>query len=277
MITAEILFACAWAIIKWAGSYFSVFEVVFFRATLSLAILIPFMIVRGSSFKGKNNRLLLLRSLFGFLGVATSFTAMIYMNLGNASVLLNTFPLFVAILAPLLINEKFRRLNFIFVIVAFAGIWMLTKPTRHIFQDISLLGLMSGIFAALSVICVRRLTLTDSSAVITLYFTAFTAIASIPFAIRDFAWPTPFEWLLLIVMGTAVTAGQLLMTKAYSYGRAATLSPFAYISVVCAYIFGILLWNDIPDTLSVIGALLVISTGIGITISEGRAKPELTT
>ena len=274
MIAAELIFACGWAMIKLAGSRLPVFEVVFFRASLSLLLLFAIMLWRGSSFRGRNHKLLFLRGLLGFLGIATSFTAMIKMNLGNASILLNTFPLFVALAAPILIGEKFRRINFIFVIIAFAGIGLIMKPTHHIFHDVALLGLMSGIFAALSVICVRRLTLTDSSSVITFYFTLITTLATIPFVAGEFVWPTKIEWLLLFGIGTAVTIGQLLMTKAYSYAHAATVSPFAYSSVILAYIFGIILWNDIPDIFSIIGGALIVATGIAITISEGRAEPQ---
>ena len=274
MIAAELIFACGWAMIKLAGSKLPVFEVVFFRASLSLIILTGIMLWRGSSFKGRNHRLLFLRGLFGFGGIATSFVAMIKMNLGNASILLNTFPLFVALLAPVLIGERFRRINFIFVIVAFVGIGLIMKPTHHIFHNVALLGLLSGIFAALSVLCVRRLTLTDSSSVITFYFTMFTTICAIPFAVSEFIMPTKIEWLLLVGIGTAVTVGQLLMTRAYSHAKAATISPFAYISVLGAYMFGIIIWNDVPDLLSVIGGVLIVATGIAITISEGRVEPQ---
>jgi drug/metabolite transporter (DMT)-like permease len=199
---------------------------------------------------------------------------MIKMNLGNASILLNTFPLFVALLAPVLIGERFRRINFIFVIIAFVGVGLIMKPTHHIFHNVSLLGLLSGIFAAFSVISVRRLTLTDSPSVITFYFTLLTTICAIPFAVSEFVMPTNIEWLLLVGIGTAVTVGQLLMAKAYSHAKAATVSPFAYISVIGAYMFGIIIWNDVPDILSIVGGVLIIGCGIAITISEGRVVPQ---
>ncbi len=274
MVAAELIFACGWAMIKLAGSRLPVFEVVFFRASLSLVILTVIMLWRRSSFRGKNHKLLFLRGLLGFAGIATSFVAMIRMNLGDASMLLNTFPLFVALLAPLLIGEKFRRINFIFVIIAFAGIGLIMKPTQHVFHNVALLGLASGVFAALSVICVRRLTLTDSSSAITFYFTLVTTLAAIPFISNDFVMPTKIEWLLLGGIGIAVTVGQLLMARAYSFAHAATVSPFAYSSVILAYIFGIILWDDIPDIYSIVGGVLIIASGIAITISEGRVESQ---
>lgn len=277
MLAAEIIFAFAWAAIKAAGERLPPFEVVFFRASLSLLILIGIMWWRGSSFKGNNYKLLLLRGFLGFLGMISSFTAMIKMNLGNASVLLNTFPLFVAVFAPLLIKERFIRLNFIFVLIAFAGITMILKPTGDIFQNVAMLGLFAGITIALSVLCVKRLSLTDSSSVITFYLTLITTVCSLPLAVYEFLWPTPFEWLLLLWIAFAVTAGQLMMVKAFRYAHAATLSPFAYASVLCSYLLGIVIWKDIPDILSVGGGVLIIASGIAITISEGRAKPVLPT
>ncbi len=272
MILAEFIFACGWAMIKWVGGRMPVFEVVFFRALLSLIILVLIMFWRGSSFYGKNHKLLFLRSVFGFLGIVTSFFAMIKMNLGNASILLNTFPLFVAIFAPIFIREKFSRINFIFVTLAFVGIIFIIKPTHHIFENVAFLGLLSGICASFSVLAVRRLTLTDTSSVITFYFTLFTSIASIPFIINKFVMPTTFEWMLLLGIGFAVTIGQLLMTKAYSYANAAIISPFAYISVILAYIFSIVIWNQVPDILSIVGGTLVIISCSAISVIEGKIK-----
>lgn len=277
IVIAEVIFAFAWAAIKTVGARLAPFEVVFFRAILSLLILIVFMLWRGNTFKGNNYKLLFLRGILGFLGMIASFTAMIKMNLGNASILLNTFPLFVAIFAPLFIGERFLRINFVFVLISFAGIIMILKPTSDIFHNVALLGLTSGILIALSVVCVKRLSLTDSSSVITFYFTLITAIVSFPFAARVFLWPTPFEWLLLIWIAFAVTAGQLMMVKAFRYARAATISPFAYVSVLCSYLLGIVLWHDIPDMLSLAGGALIIVAGVAITMSEGRVKPVIPT
>lgn len=273
MVVAESLFALAWAAIKTLGGRMPLFEVIFFRAVLSLIILTAIMLWRKSSFKGKNHKLLVLRGLLGFGGIVCSFYAMIKMNLGNASILLNTFPLFVALLAPFLIGEKFKPINFLFVIIAFAGITLIIKPTQHIIHNVAMIGLMSGIFAALSVISVRKLTSTDNSSVITFYFTAVVTVASLPFVARDFAVPSHIDWLLLLFMAFAVTIGQLLMTKAYSYAHAATISPFAYISVLLSYVLGVIIWSDIPDLFSIIGGVLIVISGIAITITEGRIKP----
>lgn len=273
MIIAESLFALAWAAIKTLGGRMPLFEVIFFRAILSLVLLTGIMLWRKSSFKGKNHKLLLLRGLLGFGGIVCSFYAMIKMNLGNASILLNTFPLFVALIAPFLIGEKFRPINFLFVTIAFAGIILIIKPTQHIIHNVAMIGLMSGVFAALSVISVRKLTVTDNSSVITFYFTAVVSAASLPFVAKDFVFPARFDWLLLVFMALAVTIGQLLMTKAYSYAHAATISPFAYISVLLSYILGVIIWADVPDLLSIIGGVLIIISGVAITVTEGRIKP----
>jgi drug/metabolite transporter (DMT)-like permease len=273
MIIAESLFALAWAAIKTLGGRMPLFEVIFFRATLSLILLTGIMLWRKSSFKGKNYKLLLLRGLLGFGGIVCSFYAMTKMMLGNASILLNTFPLFVALLAPLLIGERFKPINFLFVILAFAGIILIIKPTQHIIHNVAMIGLMSGIFAALSVISVRKLTHTDSSSVITFYFTAFVSAASLPFVAKDFIFPTRIDWLLIVGMALAVTMGQLLMTKAYSYAHAATISPFAYISVLLSYILGVIIWNDVPDLVSLTGGVLIVVSGVAITVTEGRIKP----
>lgn len=265
VVVAEIMFAFSWAIIKWVGARMPVFEVVFFRALLSLVFLIPIMLAKKISFRGKNYRLLFLRSLFGSLAAVTSFYAVSKMNLGNAITLLNTLPLFVALLAPLLIGERFGKKTFYFILIAFVGIVLIIKPTLDIFHNVALIGLSSGLFAALAMIYLRKLSFSDGATVVTFYFTFFMMITSFPFMISKFVLPTYFEAALFVLLGILITFAQLLMTKGYGYGRAATMASFAYVSVVVSYLLSVLFWDDIPDTWSIIGGTMVIFSGIAIT------------
>jgi len=272
MLAAQLLFVAVWSAIKHLGGRLPLFELVFFRAAISLVVLLPLTGWRHRSFKGNALVTLFLRAFFGFLGMVFGFYALTHMEMGNAITLFNTFPIFVALLAPPLLDESFSRLQFAFVLVAFVGIAMILKPNADIFQGASLYALLGGIMAALSMVCIRKLRMTDSVLIITLYFTAFTAIVSAPLAAIQFVKPMASEWGYLIFIGVAVTFAQLSLTRAYRYATAATIAPFSYISVVGSYIAGLAFFFEVIDLWSAVGAAIIIAAGTGVMLSAPRAQ-----
>ncbi len=272
MVAAEFVFVACWCAIKFLGGRLPLFEIVFFRAAISLVILIPLTYVRLKSFRIYNYRSIFVRSFFGFIGMFSSFYAMIHLNMGNASTLINTMPIFVAIFSPLLATEPFVRKQFFFVVIAFVGIAFILKPDLGLLDQSAISGLVSGLTTGIAMIGLRKLHATDNTMIITLYFTAFSALASLPFAIPHFIMPTKYEFAWLLVLGIIISFAQLFMTKSYQYGNAATIAPFAYSSVIMAYIAGLIFFAEVPDLWSVIGTVIIIASGIGVMLTAPRAR-----
>ncbi|MFH1830594.1 MAG: DMT family transporter [Pseudomonadota bacterium] len=268
MVFAQLLFVVGWVSIKFLGSRIPLFEIIFFRAIVSVVILLPLTWWRFGSVRGKDYFALFLRSLFGFLAMAMAFYAMIKMDIGNAATLFNTLPIFVALLAPAILGETFSTGKLILVIIAFAGIGMILKPDPDILNGASIYALMAGLLGALAMLFVRKLVATDSTLIIILYFTAFTAVVAAPFAAAKFIYPTSAEWVYLLVIGICTTLGQIFMTRSYRYGHASTIAPFSYASVIGAYIVGFTIFNEMPDVWSVMGATVIIASGIGIMFTQ---------
>lgn len=264
MIASELIFVGAWCAIKTLGRNLPLFEVVFFRSAASLPLLIPLIHLRRRSFIGKAWGMLFLRSLFGFIAMISAFYAMIHMSIGNASTLINSMPIFVAILAPITLREPMHAKQLILILGSFVGIGILMKPNVGIFETASIYGLSAAIFASFAMLCVRKLRMTDSALIITFYFTAFSTIASTPLAIISFVWPTSTQWLLIAFISITATAAQIFLTRAYRLGHAATIAPFSFTSVLGCFIAGIIIFDEIPDTRSIFGAIIVVASGVGI-------------
>ncbi|MBN1283372.1 MAG: DMT family transporter [Proteobacteria bacterium] len=264
MVSAQLLFAASWAVIKTLGRSLPVMELVFFRGLASVIIITSYMKLRGMSLRGQNHTALFLRALFGFVAMALSFYSMTKMKIGDASTLFNTLPIFVALLAPAFLGERFSLGKLALVVVAFGGIGLILKPDTSLFEGAAAYALMAGFLGALAMLCVRRMAASDSSLVITLYFTGFTALCSAPFAFSRFKAPTLEQWGLIAFIGVALTFGQILMVHAYKLGNASTIAPFSYASVIAAYFLGLLLFSEVPDLWSAMGAALVVGSGIGI-------------
>ena len=111
IILGELIFVVAWASVKKIGPRLPVFEIVFFRSFISLLILIPLMQWRHHTFHGTAWLTLFLRALFGWGAMILSFYSMIHIRIGDASTLLNTLPIFVALFSPTLLGEPFVKNN----------------------------------------------------------------------------------------------------------------------------------------------------------------------
>ncbi len=272
MLAAETVYVATWCAIKKLGGRLPLFEIVFFRAFFSLFVLLPLTYWRHRGFRARARWPLFLRSLFGFLAMFSSFYAMIHLRMGNASTLINTMPIFVALLATLLLHEPFGRRQFAFVLVAFVGIGLILKPDAGILEGPALIGLFSGVMSALAMIYLRRLHATDSTLIITLYFTAFSAACALPLAIRSFQMPTPVEWAWLVSIGTAITFAQLFMTRAYKFGHASSIAPFAYSAVILSYLAGLIFFEEVPDGWSLAGTAIIVASGVGVMLTAPMAR-----
>ena len=273
MLAAQAIFVSTWTVVKYVGREIPVFEIAFFRAVFSLVVLIPLTHMRLKTFKGRNLSILFLRALFGTIGMISAFYAMINMNLGDAVTLFNTMPILVALLAPAFLGEAFSKKQFFIIIIAFIGIALIIQPGKEMLDTTSLIALLSAFAAALAMLCMRKLGSSDSPYIITLYFTIFTAVVSAPMAFHTYIPPTPSQWGWLIFIGVVITFAQLFMAKAYKCGKASNIAAFSYASVVGAYFTALIFFSEIPDFISIIGAIIIVVAGAGITLISPQKTP----
>lgn len=272
MSASELIFVAAWVSIKILGRHLPLFEVTLFRAAASLVLLVPLVWWQQGSFRGRAWKTLFWRSFFGYIAMLLSFFAMIHMDIGNASTLINTMPIFVAIMAPIALRERFSRAQFALVALSFGGVALLLKADAGVFDAIAGIALLAALFAALAMLCLRKLRSSDSALIIAFYFTAFSTVASLPLGIAEYVPPTAFEWWLVALIGVSATLGQIFLSKAYKFGNAATIAPFAYVAVIGCYVAGLLVFDEIPDLWSIAGAAIIIACGIGIMLLAPAAQ-----
>jgi drug/metabolite transporter (DMT)-like permease len=225
--------------------------------------------------KTKNLRGHLGRGLAGVAAMYCYFYAIAHLPLAEAVLLNFSTPLFIPFIAHLWLGEKVSARIWAAIGVGFVGIVLILKPGLDLFTPVSLIGLASGLFAALAMVSIRRLTHTEPTLRIVFYFSAVcTAVSAVPLIWRWQA-PDPGLWTLLILMGALASLAQLLLTRAYSHAPAAQVGPFTYSTVVFAAAIGWMFWGEIPDLLSFGGTALVCLAGImTIRFAGQRLLPE---
>jgi drug/metabolite transporter (DMT)-like permease len=272
MLAAALLFAATGAIIKHVSAQLPNEMVVFFRSFFGLLALAPFFVRHGPRYYA-THRLgaHLVRALAGLTAMYCYFYAIAHLPLAEAVLLNYTAPLFIPLAALLWVGERFSRKLWWPIGIGFVGIVFILKPGQSLLAPIAVIGLASGLFSALAMAGIRKLTNTEPAIRVVFYFSlTSTLVAALPLTWR---WQTPAAdlWLPLILIGVLSTLAQILMTRGYAHAPAAQVGPFLYAIVVFAGLFGWALWQEIPDWLSLVGTLLVILAGILAIHLGGRA------
>jgi len=276
VLTSALLFAGVGALVKAASADLPTEVIVFFRNAVAMAFLLPWLLIRHRNLSLKTScpHLHLLRAAAGLGAMYCFFIALKRLRLADAMLLCYTLPIFIPIIEWLWLKEPVSRQTKIAVIVGFIGIALVLKPGFGLFQAAGLVGLASGLLAALAIVGIRRMTSTEPVVRVVFYFTVFgTLVSAVPLA---WTWQNPQGHLLwvLCVMGVLAIMAQMCLTKGYSLAPAGQVGPFNYGNVVFAAFLGWMLWGETLDGLTLAGAILTCSAGIIATYhSERPIKP----
>ena len=261
VIGAALLFAIMGALVKTVSTQLPSTMVVFFRNTLGLVALLPWLLQGGiAGLRTANLRLHLWRSLSGVTAMYCFFHALAHLPLAQAVLLNYTAPLFIPLIAAVWLKEPFPRTVRWAVLVGFIGIALILKPGVVRFDLDGLIGLAAGIFTAFAFTSMRRMGKIEPTTRIVFYFGVIAAlISAVPLA---WTWisPAPQLWGRLLLIGLLATSAQLLVTRAHAYAPAARIGPFMYSIVVFATLLGWILWGERFDVWSVFGAVLVVGS-----------------
>ncbi|MCI7469261.1 MAG: DMT family transporter [Lachnospiraceae bacterium] len=238
----------------------------FFRNAFAAVIAIIALARTDEKFHIKKGSLpgLFARSISGGLGMILNFYAIDRIGLADANILNKMSPFFAIIASIFILKEIPKKADWIAVIIAFVGAVFIIKPSANITSLYALAGLLGGLGAGIAYTFVRKLGQQgERGPVIVAFFSIFTCCLCLPSMIADFHPMSALQWLFLILAGLAAAGGQFTVTAAYKYAPAKNISVFDYSQVIFASIWGALVFNELPDYLSVIGYVIVISCAVG--------------
>lgn len=276
VVLASAMFAVMGAAIKTISRDLPVEMIVFFRNLFGLVMLAPWLIRAGMvGLATQRLPLHATRTLSGLAAMYCFFYALGHLQLGEAVLLNFSAPLFVPVIAWLWLRESVTGSLVWALLVGLAGIALILKPTAGLVDPVALIGLVSGLCAAVATVTVRGLARTEPPERIVFYFSAMgTAVAALPM-LRAWIEPDALQWLTLVLIGTFATGGQVLLTRGISLVPAATLGPFTYASVVFAAVIGWLVWGEVLDASTLLGGLLVCAGGVLVLRGQRADRPVL--
>ncbi len=209
-----------------------------------------------------------LRAVLSIIAMYGFFYGITKMPLVNTLTLVFIAPLIVTALSPTLLKEKVGWRRWIAVILGFIGVLIILRPGNGTFSLASLSVVASAFAYALLAITARKLASTESTIAMSVYVLVGPLIASLFFLSNNYNPPTKSAWIIFFLAGVASVGVWLGYISAYKKSSPLVLAPFEYVALIGAAIAGYLIWDEIPDRYVVLGAFIIICSGIFVAYRE---------
>ncbi len=260
-----LMFAVLDTSAKWLVQTVPVLQVVWlrfvFHALLTTAIFMPSMGV--GLFKIHNPRLQLLRGVMLALMTGLNFFALQYLQLAETGAVQFSVPILIALISALWLHEKLDLKKWLAICMGFAGVLVIIRPGSNGFHPAILLSIMNALLYAAFNLMTRRLAGSDHPISTQLASAMVPSVVLAPFAI--WYWQTPDSWqvwCILVLAGLTGGLGHTASALAHRYATAAVLGPFLYQQIIYMSFGGWLIFGQIPDAAVILGAAIVVLSGL---------------
>ncbi len=298
ILLAMMVFSIQDGIMKHIYSFVSLYEVYLIRTLVSFALILIFLKSTNKKieFKTQYPLLTFCRVILFFFGFSSFYISLTVLPLGLATALFFVTPFLITIFAHFFLEEKIGVRRWSAVVVGFIGVYVTLNPDFNNFNYLSLLPILCAFCYSLSMIIIKKTSEKDSvyTQTFTFYFGAIIFSVIFYFIIGDGHYNTTEhpasqfifrEWfvnlensiLYMVATGFTATIAFLLLFTAYSIASPAVVSPFEYSILLWSPLIGWLYFNEIPSFNTVIGILIIISSGIYIFMREKAMDQSIAT
>jgi drug/metabolite transporter (DMT)-like permease len=277
---SAFLFAAMAVQVRYLGDKVPVGQVIFFRA---LCAIIPIVIVfawRRELARSWHTQRFSAHVFRGALSIASSFCyygALARLPVVDTTAISFVTPLMTVALAAIFLQEIVHIYSWSAVAVGFVGVIIMLVPYFDLSQHAELsnvlltglvLALLNAVFSAFAVIQVRRLTDTETTSAIVIYFSIFVGLGGL--ATLPFGWVMPDHLQLLALISAGFCGGiaHIMTTTSYRYAPASFLAPFDYSSMIWAFMLGYAFFGEIPAAFVAVGAVIVAAAGLFVVWRE---------
>ena len=268
------------SIVKLLEPNIPIIQILFYRYLLCLPLLIIYGLLKhGIRVLLVNNiKLLMLRIICGFLGLAMWFLAVAKIDMSLATVLFNTMPLFITILSVIIAREVVGLRRSLAVLIGFFGVVFIILPINGSFNFSGVIySLLGAIFAGLMFVFIRMLGRTNASIPTAIWYNSFGVLASliIFFIIENNVYNSlailvhkDLPWKYLLALGFLASFQQFCLAESHRYADASALAPFHYLAVPIGIAFGVILFNETITVKFITGAVIIVASNYYIFVRE---------
>jgi drug/metabolite transporter (DMT)-like permease len=270
---AFFCFCCLDTTAKWLNLSIPTAETVWARYLSSTIIVAIVMNPRTTPgvYRSKRPWVQLIRSVFLLVSTLMNFIAVNYLQLSQTMTIALATPFVVALLAGPTLGEKVSRERYLAIVVGFCGVILVARPGFGGIHPAAILSVI-GVFCYAAYALLTRLLASHDSTETTLFYSNIAGAVVLTAALPLY-WQTPSSWFVSAMMmaaGLFAAVGHFFMIKAHRYAPANVLSPFMYTELVWMVISGFLVFGDVPDGFTILGAAVVTGSGLFLIYAERR-------
>jgi len=267
-LIASLSFSIMSALVKYASADLPTSVILFSRFFIGLVFLFLFIGLTYSRthFTLKTNRLWLhlMRGLIGVTSIGLFYLSVQYIPLVNALLLQNTSPLFMPLLVWLSLGVRTSLKLLASIFIGFIGVLLVIKPGYDLFHWGALFALSSGVCSAIVRLSTRQLSKTENKLTILVYYYLIATIVSGIVSIHHWVPLNEKQILLLIAISLSSLGFASAFTFAVSKAPARIVSPMTYVSLIFGGILEWYFWGRVPDTLTILGMVVVVISAVFI-------------
>ncbi len=298
ILIAMIVFSVQDGIMKHIYNFVSLYEIYLIRTVVSFVLILLFLIITKKPivFKSQYPLLTFTRVILFFFGFSSFYVSLTVLPLGTATALFFVTPFLITIFAHFFLKEEIGLRRWSAVVVGFIGVYVTLNPDFSNFNYLSLLPILCALCYSLSMIIIKKTSDKDSVYTQTFTFYIGAIIISIifyfiigdgqynvsdhpasQFIFRE--WFVNFNSNILLMTATGVTAtlAFLFLFTAYSIASPAVVSPFEYSILFWSPLVGWLYFDEIPSLNTVVGILIIVSSGVYIFMREKAQNQSIAT
>ena len=261
---------------KWLVLSLPVLQVVWLRflphSLFSVAIFAPGM--GWSLVRWRHPRLQLVRGVMLATMTGLNFWALQYLQLAETGAMQFSVPILIAVLSAWWLGERLDTARWLAIAAGFIGVLIIIRPGTQAFHPAILLSAGNAILYAMFNMLTRHLAGDEHPATMQLASAAVSTLVLTPFAL--WSWVTPssgWQWLLLALAGLSGGAGHYFAAQAHRFASAAVLGPFLYQQILYMTLGGWLVFDQVPDRAVLLGAGVVVASGLYLLWREFRVAP----
>ena len=276
MCLSTVAFSIMHGLVRFVSEVLPPFQIAFFRNFFGLAFLLPLLMrSRFAVLRTKQIGLHALRGVINMAAMLMFFTALSISPIAKVTALGFTAPIFMAILAVIVLGERFRIYRWSAIFLGFLGMLIILRPGLVVIDTGALLVIGSAVLWAVAMLIIKIQSRTESSLTIVAYMGIFLGVFSIAPAL--WVWQ-PFELQtlgLMALIGLFGSIAQMAISESLKETDPTALMPFDFLKLIWTAMIGAWFFAEIPDMFTWIGATVIFSSGLFIAFRERSVRSQL--
>jgi len=274
MLLAIFLFSVADVFGKWLAGIYSVGQILVFRSVAAVTILLPLIgkVGAGPFVAMPRPWLQFWRVVFGTGEVACFYLAVSVLPLAKAMTYYLASPIYVTLLAALLLNEQVGWRRWTAVLVGFGGVVITLEPSLDSFGWPPLVAFLGSVLFAFLMIVTRTLRGTSDTVMISTQMLG-SLVAGVVWALFDWAPMSVRDMIITGLVGCVSMLALFCVNRSLMLAPASIVVPYQYTIIVWAAVFGYLVFGDVPTFATLLGAAIIIAAGLFIFFREQTIEP----